>query len=77
MKDTLLFILKQIVDHPEELNIEESASENKTLLTIKASPADIGQIIGKHGRIIKAIRDLMKILAVKNNTYLDVVIAET
>lgn len=76
MQDTLLYILKQIVDHPDDVTVESTQETEKTLLTIKANSEDMGRIIGKNGRIIRAIRDLIKLVAVKENTYVDIVLAE-
>lgn len=76
MKDTLLFILEKLVDHPESLRIDETDTDGKILLTVHADSSDMGKIIGKSGRIIKAIRDITKILATKHNAYVDVVVAE-
>lgn len=76
MKDTLHFLVSKIVDYPDEVTIDENTSEGKTLLTIHAHTEDMGKIIGKQGRIIKAIRDLIKILGAKKNIYVDVAIAE-
>jgi hypothetical protein len=77
MKDTLLYLLSQIVDKQEALSIEEVTDVGKNVLVIHADQADIGKIIGKHGRIIRAIRDLIKIMAVKQNAYVDITIAES
>lgn len=76
MKDTLLFILSHLVDHPEELNIEELTQDTKTVFEIHAHAEDKGKIIGKNGRIIKAVRDMMKLMATKQNIYVDVTLAE-
>jgi len=76
MKDTLLHLLSHIVENQEALSVEEVSEEGKKILVIHADPTDIGKIIGKHGRIIRAIRDLIKIMAVKQNSYVDVTIAE-
>lgn len=76
MKDTLAFILSHLVENPDGLSIEETENDGKTVLSITAESTDIGRIIGKHGRIIKAIRDLIKIIAIKQNRYVDVIIAE-
>lgn len=76
MKDTLLYLLTQIVEDQEALSVDEVEEEGKKVLVIHANQADIGRIIGKHGRIIRAIRDLIKIIAVKQNTYVDVTVAE-
>lgn len=76
MKDTLLFLLSQIVDHPGDITVDETNDGGKILLTIHAHTEDMGKIIGKQGRIIKAIRDLIKLMATKHNAYVDVALAE-
>lgn len=76
MKDTLLYILSHIVENKDALSVEEQQQEHKTILVIHAAQEDIGKIIGKQGRIIRAIRDLIKIMAIKQHTYVDVTIAE-
>ena len=76
MKDTLVFLLSRIVDHPEDIVVDEEVTEDKTLLTIHANQEDLGKIIGKSGRIIRSLRDLIKLMAAKQNLYVDVVLAE-
>lgn len=76
MKDTLVFILQKLVDHPEDILVDDAKDGDSTILTIHANSEDIGKIIGKSGRIIKALRDIIKLMATKEQTYVDVVIAE-
>ena len=76
MKDTLLFLLQSIVDHPDDVTVDESAQEDKTIFTIHTNAEDMGKVIGKGGRIIRSIRDLVKLMAAKQGVYVDVVIAE-
>jgi predicted RNA-binding protein YlqC (UPF0109 family) len=76
MRDTLIFLLTKIVNHPEAISVDEQTQDSRMLFTIHAHPEDYGQIIGKNGRIIKAIRDLTKLMATKNNCYVDVVLSE-
>lgn len=76
MKKTLEFILSQLVDHPDDLSVEERREERGTIFVIHVHEQDIGKIIGKSGRIIRAIRDLIKVIAAKHETYVDVVLAE-
>jgi predicted RNA-binding protein YlqC (UPF0109 family) len=64
------------VDHPESVVIDEQMDGETTVLTIHVHADDMGQVIGKSGRIIRAIRDLMKIVAVKHNSYIDVALFE-
>lgn len=76
MKDTLVYLLKSIVENPDDIIVDETVEETKTLLTVHANQSDIGKIIGKQGRIIRALRDLIKLIAAKHNVYVDIVIAE-
>ena len=76
MKDTLHYLVTAITDHPEDVTIEERRDGDATILTIHSNPEDIGKIIGRSGRIIRALRDLMKIIAAKRNMFVDVEIAD-
>ncbi len=68
MKEFLEYALKLIVDNPKDLNIEENVlGETSVNFIIHAKSEDIGKIIGKEGKIIQALRNLLKILAVKEN----------
>lgn len=76
MKKTLEFLLSQIVAHPDDIVVEQTQEESRILLTIHANSEDLGKIIGKSGRIIRAIRDLIKLMAAKEGSYVDVILAE-
>lgn len=76
MKETLLFILQHIVDHPEDIVVEDIIEGDRTIYVIHTHPEDMGKVIGKKGRIIMAIRDLIKIIATKHKVFADVEIAE-
>lgn len=66
MKDFLKYLLTLIVDHPKEVKIEERPFANElTQYIIASNKEDTGKIIGKEGKIIQAIRNVCKILAVK------------
>lgn len=68
MKEFLKYIISQIVNHPEEVTIDENKfGDNIFQYHIKVNQEDIGQIIGKEGKIIKAIRNIAKVLAVKES----------
>lgn len=76
MKDTLTWLVKQIVDSPQDVRIDEAETEGRTVLTISVNQEDMGKVIGKSGRIIRAIRDLMKVLATKKGIYVDVAVSD-
>ena len=65
MKDLLEFLTKSIVDYPQDIIIEEKEEAGQIDLNLKSNPEDIKIIIGKKGRTIKAIRELLKIRAIK------------
>lgn len=69
-------MLHFLVDHPEDVSVEERPDGDATIFIVHTHADDIGKVIGKSGRIIRALRDLMKVLAAKANTFVDVEIAE-
>ncbi|KKS98397.1 MAG: hypothetical protein UV73_C0002G0111 [Candidatus Gottesmanbacteria bacterium GW2011_GWA2_43_14] len=76
MKDFLHYLLNQIVNHPEDLEIEEEQiNELSFQYTLKAEASDVGKIIGRDGKIIQAIRNAAKILAVKEGIHVRIQIA--
>ncbi|MBI3955972.1 KH domain-containing protein [Candidatus Gottesmanbacteria bacterium] len=77
MKDTLLFLVQSIVDNPEDVTVEEKTNDDRTILRLTTNPADMGRVIGKAGRIIRAVRDLIKLIAAKRGVYADVELEES
>jgi len=67
LKDIIDFLLKLIVDFPDKVQINEVNGEKITVLEISVDPNDIGKIIGKQGRVIKAIRTIVKAATIKDN----------
>jgi len=67
MKELLEMIAKSLVDKPEEVVVSEVEGEKSLILELKVSKDDMGKVIGKQGRIAKAIRTVMKAAAVKDN----------
>jgi len=65
MKDLLIEIIKSIVDRPEAVQVEENESNGLTTLMVTVDKDDMGKVIGKGGKIIKAIRNIMRIKAIK------------
>lgn len=65
MKEVLEFILKNITTLPDDIKIEEKDEDGGTNYLITANPADVGRIIGKEGKVIKAIRTIMRVIAIQ------------
>ncbi len=77
MKDLCLYLLGQLAENTEEVSVDETESEDGNVtLTVHVAKEDMGRIIGKEGKVINALRDVIKILAVKQNKHVDIVLAE-
>ena len=63
MKELVEVLAKSLVDHPEEVVVTETEKENGILLELKVASDDMGKVIGKQGRIAKAIRTVVKAAA--------------
>ena len=68
MKELIEYVAKAIVDHPEAVIVTEVPAENGIILKIEAAPEDMGKVIGKQGRIIKAMRTLLRVAAIRKGT---------
>ena len=60
MADLLLYIARSLVSNPEEVTVETKESESSITLALHVAEADMGKVIGKEGRIAKAIRTIIK-----------------
>lgn len=76
MKEMLELLVKSLVDNPDKVEITENISENDVTLEMKVDPADMGKVIGKQGKIVKAIRTLMKAYGTKVNKKINVEILD-
>ncbi len=70
------FIVKELVDHPEDVKIERKVDEMGVLLSLSVNPEDMGKIIGKSGNTAKAIRTLLRIIGMKENARVNLKIEE-
>ena len=70
------YIVKAIVDNPDDVKVERSLDEMGTLVSLHVSPEDMGTIIGKEGRTAKALRTLLRVLGAKNNARVNLKIIE-
>lgn len=76
MKQTLDYILNNILDEKTEFEINEEEQDGYLILKINAPKDQIGRIIGKNGRTINSIKNLLKIKAIKENKKIDVQVFE-
>lgn len=67
MKELVLDIAKALVDNPEAVIVEETKEKDEIILKLKVSQDDMGKVIGKQGRIAKAIRTVVKSAANREN----------
>lgn len=76
MKKTLELILKSIVEDAEKIKIDESEENGVINFTISVAKDDMGKVIGKNGKVIKAIRNVLKIPAIKLDKKIYITLAE-
>ena len=67
MKELVEVIAKSLVEHPDEVVVTETENEKSILVELKVAPSDIGKVIGKQGRIAKAIRSVVKAASSKED----------
>ncbi len=67
MKELVGVIAKALVDHPDEVSVNEKQDGKTTVLELKVAEADMGHVIGKQGRIAKAIRVVMRAAAARHD----------
>jgi len=75
-KDFLEFLVKSIVDHPDDVEVDRKVDEMGVLLTLKVHPQDMGQIVGRGGSTAQSIRSLLRIVGIKNNARVNLKIVE-
>ncbi|MGI5876060.1 MAG: KH domain-containing protein [Dethiobacteria bacterium] len=76
MKDLLEYIAKELVDYPDQVEVTVVEGERSIILELKVAQEDMGKVIGKQGRIAKAIRTVVNAAAIKENKRVMVEIIE-
>jgi predicted RNA-binding protein YlqC (UPF0109 family) len=76
MKDTLKHIIASIVSDPDAVVVEESETDGITTYTVAVAKEDMGKVIGKEGKVIRSIRNVMQIPAIKENKRINISLAE-
>ncbi len=75
-QDFVEYIIKSIVDHPDEVKTDRKIDEMGVLLTLKVNPEDMGQVIGRQGSTARAIRTLLRVIGAKHNARVNFKIEE-
>ncbi len=76
MKELVEIIAKALVDHPENVSVTEVKDGDSTILELRVASDDMGKVIGKNGRIAKAIRNVVKAAASKDDKRVTVEITQ-
>jgi len=66
-RDLIEYVARSLVDHPEELSVTEVDEEGVTVYRLHVSQRDIGKVIGRRGRVARAIRTLLKVASIQNH----------
>jgi hypothetical protein len=75
-QDFVEFVIKSIVDHPDDVKTDRTVDEMGVLLTLKVNPEDMGQVIGRQGGTARAIRTLLRVIGAKHNARINFKIEE-
>src|SRR5580698_5619448 len=75
-QEFLEYLVKSLVDHPDDVKVDRKVDEMGVLLTLRVNPVDMGQVVGRQGATAKSIRSLLRIVGVKNNARVNLKIEE-
>ena len=75
-QEFLDYVVRAIVDHPDDVKTDRKVDEMGVLLTLKVHPEDMGEVIGRNGETAKAIRSLLRIVGMRNNARVNLKIEE-
>lgn len=75
-QEFLEYLVKSLVDNPNDVKIDRKVDEMGVLLNLKLNPADMGKIIGKEGNTARAIRSLLRVVGMKNHARVNLKIEE-
>ena len=67
MKELIEYVVKTLVDHPDEIRIAEIIGERTIVFELRCHPEDVGKVIGKSGKTVGAIRTLLSTVAARQN----------
>ena len=66
-KELIEYLVKSLVDNKDAVVLTEAKEDTKIVITVKVDSKDMGRVIGKDGRIIKSIREIVRAYSAKNN----------
>ena len=69
MQELLTFVAKSLVDHPDQVRVQKTEGPEGTILELNVAEEDMGKVIGKQGRIAKAIRSVVRAATPKDGTH--------
>ncbi len=75
-QEFLEYLVKSIVDHPDDVVVDRKVDEMGVLLSLKVNAQDMGQVVGRQGATAKSIRSLLRIVGIKNNARVNLKIEE-
>ena len=75
-RDFVEFIVKKLVEHPDQVEVTRNVDEMGVLITLKVGKEDMGKVIGKAGQTAKALRVLLRVIGSKNNARVNLKIVE-
>lgn len=76
MKELLTYIAKNLVNDPDAVTVTETERDDEVVFELRVAPDDMGKVIGRHGRIAKEIRTLMKAAGNRENKKISVEIVD-
>ncbi len=76
MKDALSFIVSRLVDNPDSIQITEEEADGFTNFTVSVPKEEMGRVIGKEGKVIRAIRNVVKIPAIRDGKRINITLVE-
>ena len=75
-QDFIEYVVKAIVNHPDDVTTTRTVDEMGVLITLKVNPEDMGSVIGRNGQTVRAIRTLARVVGAKNNARVNLRIEE-
>ena len=75
-RDFIEYIVKMLVDNPDDVKVERKIDEMGVLITLDVNPSDMGMVIGREGMTAKALRTLLRVIGARNNARVNLKINE-